>query len=286
MRRIGGYWAAVTALLLAAFFLRVFRLDLQAATGDDAFSLMIAQHSLAEIVQLASHELHPPLFYFLLHGWQPLAGTSEFAGRFLAAGFGLLAVVAIFRLGSAIGGRPLGLAGLALAAANPFLIDFAQQVRAYPQLVLLLALSVYFQWRLVQRPSAVRWAAYLLASVLALYSHLFAAFVLLAEDVFFVALLARRRFKPVAGWVLSQAAIAAAYVPWLAIDRAALQSYGNDLVRAASLPAMAGALVPAFLSGLDTHASPGELALVGVLLTFGLVSARERHVLLACWLLV
>ncbi|HLQ34864.1 MAG TPA: hypothetical protein VK457_19440, partial [Chloroflexota bacterium] len=127
MRRIGGYWAAVTVLLIGAFFLRVFHLDLQAATGDDAFSLMIAQHSLGEIVQLARHELHPPLFYFLLHGWQPAAGTSEFAGRFLAASFGLLAVTAIFRLGLALGGRGLGLASLLLAGINPFLIDFAQQ---------------------------------------------------------------------------------------------------------------------------------------------------------------
>ena len=86
MRRFGGYWAAVTVLLLAAFFLRVFHLDLQAATGDDAFGLKIAQHSLGEIVQLARHELHPPLFFFQ---FARLAAAGrhvrEFAGRFLAA---------------------------------------------------------------------------------------------------------------------------------------------------------------------------------------------------------
>jgi len=271
VRRFGGYWAAVTVLLLAAFFLRVFHLGLQAATGDDAFSLTIAQHSLSEIVQLARHELHPPLFYFLLHGWQPLAGTSEFAGRFLAAAFGVLAVAAIFRLGLALGGRMLALAVLLLAAINPFLIDFAQQVRAYPQMVGLLALSAYFQWRVLQRASPLRWAAYVAVTTLALYSHLFAAFVLLAEDALFLLLALRGRFKGVSPWILSQAAIVLAYVPWLAIDSAALQSYGNDLVRAVSLPAMAAALIPTFLSGLGSQAPAAELVLVGLLLASGLL---------------
>lgn len=258
-------------LLFGAFFLRVFHLDLQAATGDDAFSLRIAQHSLSEIVQLAQHELHPPLFYFLLHGWQPLAGTSEFAGRFLAAAFGVLAVAAMFRLGLALGGRRLAAAALLLAAINPFLIDFAQQVRAYPQMVGLLAVSVYLQWRLLGRPSTWRWAGYTVATALALYSHLFAAFVLLAEDALFAVLAVRGQFKDVRGWLLSQAAIGLAYLPWLAIDRAALQSYGNDLVRAASLPDMAASLVPTFLSGLGSHTSAAELSFVAVLLLAGLL---------------
>jgi mannosyltransferase len=290
VRRFGASWAAVTALLLAAFFLRVFHLDLQAATGDDAFSLKIAQHPLAEIVQLAQHELHPPLFYVLLHGWQPLAGTSEFAGRFLAAAFGVLAVAALWRLGLALGGRRLALAALLLAAINPFLIDFAQQVRAYPQMVGLLAVSAYLQWRLLARPSGWRWAGYVLATELALYSHLFAAFVLLAEDALFLLLAVRGRFKDVRGWLLSQAAIGLGYVPWLAIDRAALQSYGNDLVRAASLPDMAASLVPTFLSGLGSRGSALELALAGVLVTAGLLVSRRvsgpARALLACWLLV
>ncbi|HLG72674.1 MAG TPA: glycosyltransferase family 39 protein [Chloroflexota bacterium] len=274
MRRIGGLWAAVTVLLLAAAFLRVFRLDLQAATGDDAFSLMIAQHSLGEIVQLAKHELHPPLFYFILHFWQMPAGTSEFAGRYLAAGFGVLAVAAMGRLGLALGGRGLMLAGLLLASINPFLIDFAQQVRAYPQMVGLLAISIYLQCRLLQRPTRGRWVAYSAVTALALYSHLFAFFVLLAEDVVFLILALRRQFKAVIPWVLSQLAIGLAYVPWLAVDSAALQSYGNDMVRAASLPAMAASLVPTFVSGLGSSASSREIALVLALVASGLLLWR------------
>src|SRR5207302_1166764 len=159
------------------------------------------------------HELHPPLFYFLLHGWQPLAGTSEFAGRFLAACFGLLAAVAVFRLGLALGGRALGLAGLLLVAINPFLIDFAQQVRAYPQMVCLLALSAYFQWRILQRPTRLRWAAYVVITALALYSHLFAAFALLAEDAVFLWAVTTGRFKGGWPWVVSQLALGVAYLP-------------------------------------------------------------------------
>ncbi len=298
MRRIGGCWAAATVLLLAAFFLRVFRLDLQAATGDDAFSLMIAQHSLAGIVQLAQHELHPPLFYFMLHGWQPLAGTTEYAGRFLAAGCGLLAVAAIFRLALALGGKPLGLAALLLATINPYLILFAQQVRAYPQLIGLLAISAYCQWQLLRRPSSVwRWVAYVAVTVLALYSHLFASFVLLAEDVLFlIVVLSRRSPRRITWrWIASQAAVGLVYIPWLSIDRAALQTYGNDLVKAVSLPTMALALIPPFLGGLSNPRAWWQIGLASLLLLAGLLGwalrrarglAPQGFMLLACWLLV
>ncbi len=288
VRRTGGYWAAVAVLLLAAFFLRVFHLDLQAATGDDAFSLMIAQHSLGEIVQLARHELHPPLFYFLLHAWQPFAGTSEFAGRFLAASFGVLAGAGIFRLGAALGGRILGVTVLLLAVVNPLLIDFAQQVRAYPQLIFLLVVSAYCQLRILRGASGWSWAVYVTVTALALYSHLFAAFVLLAQDVLFLALVLSRRFKAVAAWLGSQVAIVGLYLPWLALDSAALQSYGNDMVRAVSLPAMSTALIPAFLTGLGSKLVAWQFVLAGALVAIGLVAWRgrgEARLMIACWLL-
>ena len=139
---------------------------------------------------------------------------------------------------------------------------------------LLAAVQVYFPLAgsCSGRPGCAGWAYAVITVALALYSHLFAAFVLLAEDVVFLGLaLTGGLFKSVGPWILSQVALAAAYVPWLAIDSAALQSYGDDMVRAASLPAMAASLVATFVSGLGSTASLREVGLMLALVAAGLV---------------
>src|SRR5207245_1170863 len=83
------------------------------------------------------------------------------------------------------------------------------------------------QWRILHGAGGWHWPAYVLVTSLALYSHLFATFVLLAEDVLFLIVILRGRFKPVAGWIASQTAIVLAYIPWLAIDSAALPRNGQ-----------------------------------------------------------
>ncbi|MHB8621076.1 MAG: glycosyltransferase family 39 protein, partial [Chloroflexota bacterium] len=141
-------------LLLLGFAFRVYHLDLQAAMGDDAFSLNIARQPLPGLFNLSRGEPHPPLFYLLLHFWQAGAGPSTFAGRYLGLAFGILGLAAIYRLGRALGGRGMAFAGLLLAVPNPFLIAFSQQVRMYTLVVAAGAVSSYLLLTLARQTGA------------------------------------------------------------------------------------------------------------------------------------
>ena len=59
---------------------------------DEALSVNIARLPLGDIPEALRHDGHPPLYYFMLHGWMQAFGTGDIAVRALS---GVLAVVAL-----------------------------------------------------------------------------------------------------------------------------------------------------------------------------------------------
>jgi len=82
-RRNARQWAGLAILLVLAAALRFYRLDAQSLWNDEGTSVALAQRDLATIARHASYDIHPPLYYYLLHGWISVAGTSEAAVRSL-----------------------------------------------------------------------------------------------------------------------------------------------------------------------------------------------------------
>jgi hypothetical protein len=107
--------AAVLLLLLAAYALRLYRLDAQSLWWDEGISLHLATSSAADIVRDRLANIHPPLYFFLLKGWLALVGVSPFTGRYLSVLAGLLQValvLAVFvvpRFSAAAGGEKTAL---------------------------------------------------------------------------------------------------------------------------------------------------------------------------------
>jgi hypothetical protein len=97
---------------------------------------------------------------------------------------------------------------------------YSQEARMYILLALLVALSVGLTWRLLRGRRG--WVAYAICTGLALYTHYFSVFVVLAENLFVLAWMARRdvqrqprRFG--VRWLGLQAAVALAFSPWLPV---------------------------------------------------------------------
>ena len=123
---------------------------------------------------------HMTFYYILLRVWLVL-GNSEWIVRSLSVLFGLATLPALYLLGSRLFGKQAGLISAALLAVHTFHIRYSQEARSYSLLTLLLVLSVYFFVRAAESPNQRKyWAAYLLVSVLACYSHVLAILVLTA----------------------------------------------------------------------------------------------------------
>lgn len=224
MRRL-HLWGLLTILL--AFGLRLYAIERQDIWGDEAFSIWLSSQPLSEVVA-GGADTHPPLYPFLLFVWLRLAGLSPLAVRFLSACIGTLTVPVVYALGVRVFGHPTGMVAALLTAVSPVLVYYSQETRMYGLVVLLSALSVYWAIRLLRDGSGAEhgprspWplVGYVLATLGAVYTHYYAFFVVLAENLVLVLVFWReRRRAALIRWLATQGIIALAYVPWILVQK-------------------------------------------------------------------
>lgn len=129
-------WALI-GLLLLGLALRVQRLDFQPLWWDEGYSVWFATHPIGDMLALTAQDIHPPLYYALLHAWIALLGPTPIPLRLFSVVVSLpgiaLAYVAARRLlprTRAITAAPALVAAL-LVAFNPFHLYYSQEIRMY-----------------------------------------------------------------------------------------------------------------------------------------------------------
>jgi hypothetical protein len=203
--------------------LRVYRAGGESLWLDEACSVEAAVQPLSGIVAYTRADVHPPLYYFVLHYWMPIAGSSETALRMLSVVFSTLTILALYRLTAFLFGGPTGLVGALLLAVSPFHLAAAQEARMYALLGLLSLWSMFELARLLDPAHARRrvvFTMYVLTTALMLYTHVYGFFVLVAQALFLggLALWARPVLAPV--WkriLLAQSLALVLFLPWLQV---------------------------------------------------------------------
>jgi hypothetical protein len=222
--RRGGPSRAVLAGLACALIigtaLRLHRIGAESLWLDEAFSVDLAHSTLSRLFIETAKDVHPPLYYLALHYWVRIAGDSETAVRLLSAIASVGVIGVLFTLASRLFGYATGLSAALLAAIAPFQIEFAQEARMYALLSLLSLMSLSTFVALVERGRLASFLGYVAATALMLYTHAYGVFVLLAEALALVVIVAsrapdlRRFAKPCA---LAQACAVLLFLPWLPV---------------------------------------------------------------------
>ena len=270
------------ALTILGFALAAYRLGTKSMWLDEAVSADHARLGLSALwTVITSHDPNMGLYYVLLHFWTRVFGYSEAAVRSMTVVLAGCSVPVMYLVGRRLFGRPAGLVAALLLAMAPFFVQYEQTARSYALVVLLVLLSSYFFVAELERPSRLTLAAYVLTSVLAVYAHYFAVFVLLVQALTLIAV--KRRGALTAPWLSAAVSIALLCVP------AALFAHhaGSSNISWIAVPSL-GTLVH-----LPTDLAGGRLlALVlSVLACYGFVRAiAERQGwqagFVAAWLLV
>lgn len=214
MKKTTGWLLAILAM---AAGLRLLLIGTRSIQYDDAFSLLLADRSLAEIVQGTAADTMPPLFYFVLHFWGLIQPGIVFA-RLLSVLLSLGAVWLVYELARLVcGDERGGLAAAFLAAISPLQIYHAQDIRMYALVMLAEAgyLVCFFDWLQSKGGSWRRRlfaAGIVLCAAAALYSHNLAGFGLIVPNAY---LLWKRDWKNL-GWLLALQLLAGVlFAPWL-----------------------------------------------------------------------
>ena len=136
-------WLVTIIILLLALGTRLHKIEAQSLWHDEGNSLRLAERDVSDLIEAASHDIHPPGYYLALKYWVAGVGDTEFGLRSLSMFWGVLAVAGTFALGRRLFDGRVGLFAALLIALHPFAVYYGQEARMYAQLS---ALSVWSLW--------------------------------------------------------------------------------------------------------------------------------------------
>jgi mannosyltransferase len=227
--------------MLLAFALRLYRLGYQSIWYDEGVSIHLATKDLVALTRHTAGDIHPPLYYYLLHFWILAAGQTEFAVAFLSVFFGVLITPLAYRLARGLYDVRVGLLTAILVAISPFNLWYSQEIRMYTLGAFLGLVSLWSIVRLtrLQAPASagpgdkapsrspmrtlILWLGYVLSATAGLYTLYYFAFLLLFENLFvfgwWLANRVRQLDFPLSmrRWIVAQFAVLLLYLPWLPI---------------------------------------------------------------------
>ncbi|MFC2173330.1 glycosyltransferase family 39 protein [Acidobacteriota bacterium] len=208
-------WGVVVILILLAGGLRFYGLERESLWLDEAFTLRLAPRSFGEIIEVSRTDVHPPLYYFLLH---PLikAGGGITAARAASALFGILTAIAVFLLTKELFGFNPSLLALLFVVLNPFQIYFSQEARMHIFCTFFTVLALWFFVRYLKLPSWWSLFAYFAASLASLYTFYYGAFAVLSQSVFLLIYFRTHR-RSVLKLLGAQALCLILFLPWIPI---------------------------------------------------------------------
>ncbi len=184
-------------LLLLAAILRLILLGHKSLWLDEAATYTLSTSSLHAFGrEWWAREANATAYYMFERVWLNL-GRSEWMLRFPSALFGIGAVGAVYAFTRRTFGEPTAWLAALLLAVHPAHIELSQDARSYTMAMFFAVLSCYWLVRAMEDGGWRNWTAYALLSALAVYSHYFAALVLIAQTVSLIAVpRAKLRWRP------------------------------------------------------------------------------------------
>lgn len=284
-----SFWLLI-ALVLVASILRSAAVGLNSLWFDEVFSRNVAVGSDALTIarEGVAGDVHPPLYFMLLHGWVRLTGDSDVAMRMLSVFTMILTLPAYYHLARLLFNQSIGLLTLMLAVISPLQIYYGHEARQY-------ALSMFFvAWMLVGFVRGIRGRGWTLYSVMllgGLYTHYFTGFVLVALQLWLLIdpigwQNLRLRLR---GWVIANTVALALFLPQMLVfipqAQTVLQSFWIAKPSPAAPLATTAFLI--FAITLPRVLEPIAMLLLTCLLILAAIDMRRRSPRLAFhrWLL-
>lgn len=211
------YRAGLILLVILALIVRFHGISVPVIWYDEAFSVLLSERTPGLIWATTARDVHPPLYYLILHYWTLLSGNTALALRSLSAVADVGTLVLCLKLMSLLATRRATcFAGLMLVLL-PLSVRYSQEVRMYTLLGfwLMAATVALVCWS--RRPQSKRYAVlYVLLMACAFYTHYFAALCVLVHWLYWSGMGSGESVAlPVRRWLLANVAIVAVYLPWL-----------------------------------------------------------------------
>ncbi|MER5637098.1 glycosyltransferase family 39 protein [Kitasatospora sp. NPDC002227] len=175
------YWLWPVLLMLA---LGLFRISRTGLWRDELATWSAIDRSSGELWDLLHNiDASTGLYYFIEHFWVDAFGHSLLVMRLPSVLAMAGATLFVSLAGAKLFGRRTGLAAGVIFACIPSVSRYAQEARAYAFVMLAVAAATWLLLRALERPTALRWAAYGFSVTLTGYFHMVALTFLTAHAV-------------------------------------------------------------------------------------------------------
>ncbi len=206
-------------ILILAAVVRLYGLTDSAIWCDEGSSLLLSQYSPALTWFHTAHDVHPPLYYLLLHGWMSLFGNSLFSIRFMSVVPALGTVGLVIWLVRLIATRRAAVLAGVLVALLPIAVRYSQEVRMYSLMGFWLVGATIALVLWVKHPQRHRYLViYAVLMTASFYTHYFTALCVMSHWAYLLVLrLSGSGNKLITrpAWWLANVAIVALYLPWI-----------------------------------------------------------------------
>ena len=175
-------------------------------SSDEVWSVRAASQNYSGEMATLRADVHPPLYYLLLHEWIRFLGTGERTVRILSALFYIVAVYGVYRIGQVLYGHRTALFCATIYLSSPLAVLAGQFARMYSLLSMLAILStwLFLQFSIKPRDSRLLISLYIAVNILGTFTHIAFFFVIFSQFACQFFLFRQNRFKTfVAAVILS-----------------------------------------------------------------------------------
>ena len=207
----------LAGILIFAALLRLWQNTKIALWHDEAFSALLIRMPYDEMMHRIGLDVHPPLYYWLLRGWDTLFGDSLFSLRAFSVLFGVATVWMLYIFVKDLTkNAKIGLGAALLLAVNAFHMRYSFEARMYTLGTFLVVLSSWFILKAINK-NQWRWWLLYGASVAAMaLTHYFLLFSIAAQGFFILIWFFKSKIKSYR-WLGAYALSFFLYAFWLPV---------------------------------------------------------------------
>jgi len=212
-------------VVIAISFAEIFNLTAVSLWHDESFSALLVEYDFNEMMERIKLDVHPPLYYVFLRGWDFAFGNSLFALRMFSVFFSALAIASVYLFtNQAFKKRGLTILTSLIYAVSYFQVQYAMEARMYALGTFLVVMASYFFLRALEEKKWKWWLLYAIAVSAGIYTHYFVAFWILAHGLYLVYhIFKEAKFSP-SLWLKNKSfqlgigsylLILISYIPWM-----------------------------------------------------------------------
>lgn len=183
---------------------------------DEGYSILLAQHSIGDLIALTAVDAHPPFYYLLLKIVGEISGWNEVALRGMSALAGAASVVVMGLILRKLFSAKVAVATLPFLILTPFLLRYDYEIRMYALVTFIGALATYVLIHAWESKKTWQWAVYGLLVALGMYTLYMSVVIWLAHFVWLVYMTTRGKeslFKQ--KWVMAYGGAIILFLPWV-----------------------------------------------------------------------